>query len=117
VKQSIELTLGNFSCISIDNNNWVSLLPDHLETLMKMHCDVANLIESRIGRCFDKFDAHMTLINSTQVNYKNMVLSIPFQPIKDVFILSLGKSDDLGQLTKLIYSCNFTETKTSRIRC
>jgi 2'-5' RNA ligase len=117
VQQSIVLTLNDFSCITIDNSSWVSLLPDNLEILMKMHCTVANLIEGRIGRCFDKFDAHMTLISTNQEDYKDKVLSLPYVPIQDDFILSLGKSDDIGQFKELIYSCNMLENKILKMKC
>jgi 2'-5' RNA ligase len=117
IEQSIELTLKDFSCITIDNSNWVSLLPDNLDELMKMHCAVANLIESRVGRCFEKYDAHMTLINTTQKNYKDMVLSLPYVPIQDVFILSLGRSDEIGQFKKVIYPCEIAESNKLKVRC
>jgi 2'-5' RNA ligase len=103
IDHSIELTLKDFSCLTIDNSSWVSLLPDNTEKLMKMHCSVASLIGDPIGRCFEKYDAHLTLINTKQKNYNNIVLSFPCVPIRDVFKLSLGTSDEIGQYKKILY--------------
>ena len=49
----------------------------------------------------------MTLINTKDPAYKVLVrkLSETYVPISDIFILALGKSDAIGQLTEIIHSC------------
>jgi 2'-5' RNA ligase len=102
-KKSIALEFKEFSCITFDENiYWISLLPDNRDTLYKMHNIIANIIKQP-GR--KKIDPHMTLINTKNTTYKKKVdeLSGLYTPIIDIFTLALGKSDDVGQFTKVIY--------------
>lgn len=48
----------------------------------------------------------MTLISSKNNEYEKEVALVAdsYKPIIDTFILSLGLSDDIGQLTEIIYS-------------
>lgn len=102
---SIELTFERFSCITFDRSTfWASLLPNKGDVLMKMHNIIAGIVEQPAKT---NYDPHMTLINTKDSSYENLInrLSKTYTPIKDVFVLALGKSDDIGQLTKVIYSC------------
>jgi len=101
---SIELTFKKFSCITFDQTIfWASLLPDNEDALMKMHRTIADIIKQPVKA---NYDPHMTLINTKDPSYENLVnkLSNIYIPIQDIFVLALGKSDEIGQLTKVIYS-------------
>lgn len=49
---------------------------------------------------------HMTLLNTRNKDYEKDVDSIKksYNPISDKFVLSLGHSDDVGQLTKILFT-------------
>lgn len=101
-QKSINLEFNKFSCITFDNNIfWVSLLPDNCEVLHRMHDIIADILSLPSKKTFDP---HMTLINTKDREYEKEVakLSSFYEPIKDKFILSLGVSDDIGQLTEVI---------------
>ena len=102
---SIELTFEKFSCITFGQAIfWASLLPDNGDVLMKMHSIIADVINQPVKV---NYDPHMTLISTKDASYENLVNKLykTYTPIQDVFILALGRSDDIGQLTEVIYSC------------
>jgi len=102
-EKSIELKLNKFSIkMSDEHAFWVSLLPNHGDDLYKMHVKIANSLQLPIK---DTFDPHMTLISSKNNVDKKEVewVADSYQPIIDTFILSLGSSDENGQLTEIIY--------------
>lgn len=103
IEHTITLSLIEIDYCTTDSTNWIFLRPNKLESLMKMHCIVADIIDTRIGRCFEKFDAHMTLVNTDEENFPGKVKSQHFEPIQDEFILTLGLTDDMGQYKKIIY--------------
>lgn len=99
------LTFSKFSCITFDNNIfWISLLPDNSDALHKAHGYIANILQLPIKKTFDP---HMTLINTKNKEYEKAaaLVSDSYKPISDKFILSLGMSDNSGQLTEIIYHC------------
>ncbi len=101
----INLKFEKFSCVTFDNKIfWASLLPDNCDSLIKMHSLVANGINKPAK---GSYDPHMTLINTKNRNYEDLInkFSKTYTPIQDTFFLSLGKSDDVGQFTELLYSC------------
>ncbi|OGT44200.1 MAG: hypothetical protein A3F42_04160 [Gammaproteobacteria bacterium RIFCSPHIGHO2_12_FULL_37_34] len=103
-QHTIDLKFEKFSCITFDNHIfWVSLLPDHCGILMKMHSLISNVINKPIK---NNYDSHMTLISTKNKSYESLVneFSKTYTPIQDTFVLSLGKSDDIGQLTELLYT-------------
>jgi 2'-5' RNA ligase len=99
IEHTIKLSLIGIESCTTDSTNWIFLRPDRLTHLMKMHCIVADIIDTRIGRCFEEYDAHMTLVNTDKENYEDAVISQQFQPIEDEFQISLAATDDLGQYT------------------
>lgn len=102
-EKTIDLEFNQFSGITFDNHIfWISLLPNQSEALHKMHLDTADILQLPVKQ---SFDPHMTLINSRNKEYEKAValISGSYKPIYDTFILSLGTSDDVGQLTKIIY--------------
>jgi len=101
--EPLKLVFTEFSCITFDNHiYWISLLPDNQDLLHQMHGYVANAISLPVKK---SFDPHMTLINTKDKKYENEVakFSSSYQPLIDNFILSLGVSDDIGQLQDIIY--------------
>jgi len=105
-EKPINLIFNKFSCITFnDDIFWVSLLPDNLDVLNKMHVFIANILLLPVKKAFDP---HMTLINTKHKEYETEVekLSRSYEPIEDNFLLSLGASDDIGQLTELIHIVN-----------
>lgn len=102
-EKQIDLMFDQFSCMTFDNCIfWASLLPNHCEVLHKMHIDIAHVLRLPVNK---SFDPHMTLISSRTNEYEKEValISDSYKPISDTFILSLGVSDDIGQLTEIIY--------------
>lgn len=111
--KSIELLFSNFSCITFDNSvYWVSLLPNNCDILHKFHAEIADAIKLPIKQ---SFDPHLTLINTKNKDYEDEVnrLSKNYTPIKDTFVLSIGKSDTIGQFTEVIYQ--YEEPKTCKL--
>jgi 2'-5' RNA ligase len=103
ITNSISLTLRDISRVAVDSSNWISILPDNLEALKKIHFVIANLIEGRIGRCFEEYDPHMTLFNFADENYKDKLEFLKCEGIQDEFHLVLGRSDEVGQFVKVVY--------------
>jgi len=99
----IKLEFNKLSCTTFDDlTYWVSLLPNQRAILHKMHHNMAD----RIGLPVIKsFDPHMTLINSKNKDSEKEVqkLSPFYHTITDTFVLCLGRSDRVGQLTKIIH--------------
>ncbi|HLB41592.1 MAG TPA: 2'-5' RNA ligase family protein [Gammaproteobacteria bacterium] len=115
-QHSIYLTFEKFSCITFDEHVfWASLLPNHCDNLIKMHSSVSNTINKPIK---SNYDPHMTLINTKNKEYENLVneFSKSYIPIQDTFVLSLGESDDIGQFTKLLYSYQLHSKKSALLR-
>lgn len=101
-EKPINLEFKEFSCLTFDNQvHWISLLPSNCDVLHKMHRQIADLIKLPTKK---SFDPHMTLISTKNTEYKKEVdeASKLYTPIVDAFVLALGKSDEVGQLTDLI---------------
>ncbi|GEM_PF-2255357 len=114
-EEPIDLVFNKFSCITFDNNIfWVSLLPNNCEALYKMHGFLANTLQLPAKKTFDP---HMTLISTRNEKYEQKVsqLSGSYKPIADSFILSLGASDDIGQLTEIIHRLDIRKTMSCRM--
>jgi len=108
-QKSVELTFQKFNCITFDQKIfWTSLLPNNIDVLMKMHVIITEIIKQPAKL---NYDPHMTLINTKNAKYENLVnqLFATYSPIKDTFILALGKSDKIGQFTEVIFSCHNTD--------
>ncbi len=103
IDRAITLSLIELDAITTDSTNWIFLRPNRLESLMKMHCIVADIIGTRIGRCFENYDAHLTLVNSDEKTFQNQVMLQAYEPIQDEFILSLGQTGDMGEYKKVIH--------------
>lgn len=105
--EPIDLRFEKFSCVTFNNNvYWVSLMPDAREALSEMHNIVADVLKLPIKKTYDP---HMTLINTKNKNYEMEVnkYSEAYVPINDSFVLTLGKCDEIGQLTEVICKkCN-----------
>lgn len=103
-EEPIELMFEEFSCLTFDNQvYWVSLLPNNVDIMHDMHGKIANIINQPIKK---SFDPHMTLINSKNKEYEMQVdkYSSSYKSIRDKFILKLGRCDDVGQFTEIIYT-------------
>lgn len=113
-QKSISLTLKEFSCITVANESWVSLLPNNRDDLNEMHTKISSFIKNPIKKIYDYYDPHLTLINTTKIAYQKSValLFSQFQPISDTFLLSIGISDQIGQFKKILYSHNPEKIKT-----
>jgi 2'-5' RNA ligase len=81
---------------------WVALLPDNQKELHQMHACVAQILGLPIK---PTFDPHMTLIN-TKIHDQIKIIKLFsfYQALTDIFTLSLGKSDDIGQFKEIIYT-------------
>lgn len=102
-EKPVELEFNKFSCISFDNIiYWVSLLPRDCSALHEMHGIIARILGLPPKK---NFDPHMTLINTKDKTYEKEVdKSRPsYVPITDTFVLTLGLSDEIGQLTEVVH--------------
>ena len=100
---SIELTFDQISCQTIHEINWIALIPDHLPELMRLHHLAAALVDNLLGTVGKDYDPHLTLINTYHADFKAIAQAMPFTPINDSFVIAVGESDDVGQLTKIIH--------------
>lgn len=103
-QEMIELSFKEFSLTgSVSQIFWLALLPNERARLQGMHHMVANFLTLPIKLTFDP---HMTLLNSQK---KAALIAAKveseknYHPIADRFVLALGESDAVGQLTKIIY--------------
>jgi 2'-5' RNA ligase len=106
VTHSLVLSFKEFSCISIHNLFWVSLLPQQHTELCLMHEAIIKHLTSPLKKTFDYYDPHMTLINTQDIHYQDQVNALThfYVPIHDTFIVTLGKADAIGQMTEIIFS-------------
>lgn len=106
-QQSVELEFTKFSSMTVGNSFWVSLLPHDSSALHDMYKTVSHLVKNPIKNALGYYDPHMTLINTKEEKFEEIVnqLAGSYTPIKDTFVVALGKSDDLGQLTEVISCC------------
>lgn len=114
-EKPITLEFNKFSCITFDNfTYWVSLLPDQDAILRKMHSNIADMIRMPVKK---SFDPHMTLISSKNKDYEKEVqkLSPSYHTITDTFVLCLGRSDDVGQLTEILHRHELAKRSICRI--
>jgi 2'-5' RNA ligase len=98
----INLVLEKLSFITFDEDiYWVSLLPGNPTILRKMHEKISRIINHPAK---ESFDPHVTLINTRNKDCKKEVdkFAIQYEPIRDSFILKLGKRDDVGQFTEVV---------------
>ena len=98
----INLNLIKFSCVTFDDTNfWVSLIPDNLMALNNLHHKIAPFIDSLHTR---PYDPHLTLISTIDIEYKNKINSLIYEydPISDMFVLSIGRCDSKGQFTEIV---------------
>ena len=103
-EEPIDLRFEKFSCLTFDNQvYWISLLPNNTDALHGMHGKIADIINQPVKK---SFDPHMTLINTKNKEYETKVdeYSRTYKPIRDMFLLKLGKCDDVGQFTEVIYT-------------
>lgn len=102
-EKSINLEFSKFSCITFDDKiYWVSLLPNNCDVLHKMHRVITEVIKLPIKKIFDP---HLTLVSTKNKDYQKeaVKLSPSYTPITDIFILALGKTDEIGQFTEIIH--------------
>jgi 2'-5' RNA ligase len=103
-----EKILLTFSSLSVTNNikqiYWLALMPNQRPQLQVLHQIIADLLSLPVKATFDP---HMTLLNSqSSQQLKEAIQKIEknYQPIIDNFVLALGKSDPVGQLTEIIFN-------------
>jgi hypothetical protein len=84
---------------------WISLMPNQREILHQMHGFIAALLMLPLKK---SFDPHMTLINTSHQQYDQelVIAQKQYSLIADTFVLALGKSDPIGQLTHILYQRN-----------
>ncbi|KTD23945.1 2'-5' RNA ligase family protein [Legionella maceachernii] len=109
-EHSLELTFGNFSCISFDESTfWVSLLPDKVDALNDMYSEIIKIVKPFNNKLFDP---HMTLFNTKNKEYKTLIKDdlSQYSSISDCFILALGECDEIGQFTRLVESYQLSKS-------
>jgi len=99
----IELTFDEFSCITFDHETyWASLMPNNRDILINLHHLIANILKMPI---INTYDPHMTLMSTKNKEYENDVekLKAQYVPVTDVFVMSLGECDDIGQFKNFLF--------------
>ena len=102
-EKPINLEFVTLNCTTFDKIiYWVSLMPNHRDVLFKLNGMLADVIKQPMKRAFDP---HLTLVNTKNKAYEQDVnkFSNQFSSITDTFVLSLGKSDEVGQLAEVIH--------------
>jgi hypothetical protein len=83
---------------------WVSLMPDHIDQLTKIHLEIANIIKKPLNAAFSEYDPHLTLFNSLAEESCAFLNRMPKvdPPLAEDFNVALGLIDDLGQVTEIL---------------
>ncbi len=57
-----------------------------------------------MGRVHADYDPHMTLINTREPDCADLIAEQKkrFQPLTDAFLLSIGRCDEIGQVTEIL---------------
>lgn len=84
---------------------WVSLISDKLDLLKEMHLQVAEIIKKPLNGAYENYDPHMTLFNSCleDVSIAINEHSATPTPLHAECVVALGKLDNVGQITEIIY--------------
>jgi len=94
------LNFSNVSYFSRDNKIfYISLLPDEISILQKMHALIAQTLHLPVKV---NFDPHITLFNTNEASLNLDILKSQSFHIKDHFTLRLGSCDEVGQFTKIL---------------
>lgn len=102
---TLTLEFNNFSYLSFDQKTyWISLIPNETEILNQMHISIAKIINGKINF---RYDPHLTLANTTKIEISekpNDTLCMNQKvKVSDLFVLSLGERDEIGQYTQLVH--------------
>jgi len=103
--KKLALEFTQFKCVTFDDRlYWISLLPAKTDLLHKMHAIAIECLAVQPKR---SFDPHMTLTNTRDPECQKEVdkYSTFYSVISDIFYLSLGRCDNVGQYTEVIYRC------------
>ena len=103
--QPLTLTLDSLCGSRSANAFWIMLVTDQKDKLKEMHYAAANIIQKPLNRAYEDYFPHLSLINSQDKNYQAAIsqASQSFQPFQDEFVLKLGRSDEAGQFTEILY--------------
>jgi len=116
IPRSIDLIFSHFSYITFDDTiYWASLLPNRIDELNAMHRDVAGMIAHPIK---ENYDPHMTLLSTRDKNYVSLFEPTEkvYTPIMDTFTLSIGESDNIGQLINIVHQFNIGKESHYQLR-
>jgi len=105
IPKTINLQFNEFSYASFHRSvYWTSLMPDKVDELNHMHYLTSKILGKPVK---ENFDPHMTLMNTKHAQYESLAADVKqrYNSIRDKFILTIGESDDIGQVTKII--CKF----------
>lgn len=89
---------------------WVSLMPDKLDQLIKVHLMIAQIIKVPLNAAFSDYDPHLTLLNSCDERKCNSLNETPQlkDKLTDDFSIALGEMDEEGQLLHIVYGTTKT---------
>lgn len=84
---------------------WVSLIPDHIDTLSAIHLEIAKIIKTPLNASFSHYDPHLTLFNSLGESTYAHINQSPqiYPPLEAEFNIALGPIDDVGQITEILF--------------
>ncbi len=103
--QPMQLSFPKFSYKTFNNNiYWISLLPNQFAELKTLHLRIAEIVKHPVSHAYDAYDPHMTLINTKNNSAEELIRQVEknYQAITDEFVLSLGKTDEVGQFIEII---------------
>ena len=92
----------------------ISLIPNNRDVLIKIHLQIANIIQKPLNAAFAHYDPHLTLFNSHDIEVCDRLNQAPalHSPLKDTFVIALGGIDRIGQITHVL----FTSTETNYVK-
>ena len=84
----------------------VSLIPNNKDALMKIHLQIASIIQKPLNAAFSDYDPHLTLFNSYDIDGCIHFKHAPdlHSPVEDTFAIALGVIDHIGQVTHLLFT-------------
>jgi hypothetical protein len=84
---------------------WVSLIPEEVDSLHNIHHAIATIVKNPTNLSYADYDPHLTLLNSknnAQCEQLNVDPAV-HPPLTCQFMIALGRSDAVGQLTELLH--------------
>jgi 2'-5' RNA ligase len=98
---TLSLSYNDMQSSHHDALRWYSLMPNELKLLHDIHQKVLNVIAHPTNRHGDKYDPHLTLMNSRDITKPVAKINLP-HPLSGQFTLMITDRDDVGQAMRVV---------------